>query len=54
MQTSRNGYFFVLDRTNWEESADHSFRSGELGPGRGQGWPSDSESAKRNPLPMGA
>ena len=33
MQSSRNGYFFVLDRTNGKSLVDRSVRAGELGNG---------------------
>ena len=36
MQTSRNGYFFVLDRTNGKNLLTDPVRSGELGIGRRQ------------------
>ena len=46
MQTSRNGYFFVLDRDERQEPADRAVRAGELGDGNRQEGPADSEPDK--------
>ena len=46
MQSSRNGYFFVLDRTTGEESSDSSLWTGQLGSGNRQAGPADSESGE--------
>ena len=46
-QASRNGYFFLLDRTNGQEPADHAdHRYDELVKGRRCQGPADSESRK--------
>ena len=44
MQSSRNGYFFVLDRTNGKSLLTVPYRPGELVSGNRQGRPSHSES----------
>ena len=46
MQASRNGYFFVLDRTNGKNLLTDAVRRGELGEGHRRGRPSDSRSGE--------
>ena len=50
MQTSRNGYFFVLDRTTGKSLLTEAFRSGELVEGSRQGWPARFPILTRNQL----
>ena len=48
MQASRNGYFFVLDRTNGKNLLTDAVRGGELGEGHRREGPADSESRRRS------
>ena len=46
MQASRNGYFFVLDRTTGKNLLTDAVRRGELGEGDRRGGPADSRSGE--------
>ena len=46
MQASRNGYFFVLDRTNGKNLLTTPFADGQLGEGNRRRWTSDSGSGQ--------
>ena len=46
IQASRNGYYFVLDRTTGKSLLTTTFATGELGQGSRQGRPADSRSGE--------
>ena len=46
LQASRNGYYFVLDRTTGKSLLTTPFADGELGEGHRQGRPADSRSGE--------